>query len=61
MNNNNLDMASLMQILSKMDKSQLEEGIAKANKILKSNNKNDVLNMLNNNSDYKNINNNNNN
>ena len=31
---NNLDMNSLMNMLSKMDKKQLEEGLAKANKIL---------------------------
>ena len=44
---NNLDMASLMQILSKMDKSQIEEGLAKANKILQSQNKNDIINEIN--------------
>ena len=27
----NLNMANLMQMLSKMDKNQLEEGLAKAN------------------------------
>ena len=44
---NNLDMASLMQMLSKMDKKELEAGIAKANQILQSKNKNDVINELN--------------
>ena len=44
---NNLDMASLMQMLSKMDKKDLEAGIAKANKILQSKDKNTVLNELN--------------
>lgn len=44
---NNLDMASLMQMLSKMDKKDLEAGIAKANKILQSNDKNQVINELN--------------
>lgn len=46
-NINNLDMASLMQMLSKMDKKDLEAGIAKANQILQSKNKNDVINNLN--------------
>ena len=40
---NNIDMASLMQILSKMDKRQLEAGIAKANQILQSKNKDDIF------------------
>ena len=44
---NNLNMASLMQMLSKMDKKDLEAGIAKANQILLYKNKNDVINELN--------------
>ena len=44
---NNLNMASLMQMLSKMDKKDLEAGIAKANQILQSKNKNQVINELN--------------
>ncbi len=47
-NNNNLDMAKLMSMLSKMDKKDLEAGIAKANQILKSNNKEDILKQINN-------------
>ena len=48
MNNmNNVDMASLMQMLSKLDKKDLEAGIAKANQILQSKNKNDVLKEIN--------------
>ena len=49
MNNNmsNLDMASLMQMLSKMDKSQIEAGIAQANQILQSKNKNEILKEIN--------------
>ena len=47
MNNNNLDMAKLMSMLSKMDKKELEEGIAKANQFLKSNNKEDILKQIN--------------
>ena len=46
MNNNNLDMASLMAMLSKMDKRELEEGLAKANQILQ--NKDEILKNLNN-------------
>lgn len=42
-NMNNLDMASLMQILSKMDKKDLEAGIARANQILQSKNKDEVM------------------
>lgn len=49
MNNNNLDMASLMAMLSKMDKKQLEDGLAKANQILQSKNKDEILKNLNNN------------
>ena len=37
LNNNNIDMAKLMQMLSNMDKKDLEAGIAKANEILKNN------------------------
>lgn len=48
MNNNNLDMASLMSMLSKMDKNQLEEGLKKANQILQNNNKNEIIKNLNN-------------
>lgn len=45
--NNNVDMSKLLEALSKMDKKELEAGIAKANQILKSNNQNDILNKLN--------------
>ncbi len=44
---NNLDMAHLMQILSKMDKNQLEAGLAKANQILQSKNKEDIFKEIN--------------
>ena len=37
MNNNNIDISEMLNMLSKMDKSQLEEGIKKANQILQSN------------------------
>lgn len=46
-NMNNLDMAQLMQMLSKMDKRDLEAGIAKANKILQSKSKEDILKEMN--------------
>ncbi len=45
--NNNMDMSKLLEALSKMDKRELEAGIAKANQILKSKNKNDILNEFN--------------
>ena len=46
-NMNNLNMASLMQMLSKMDKKDLEAGIAKANMILQSKNKDEIMNEIN--------------
>lgn len=46
-NNNNLDMAKLMSILSKMDKKDLEAGLAKASKILQNNNKEEILKEIN--------------
>lgn len=46
-NNNKIDMAALMQILSKMDKSELEARIMQANKILQSKDKNEVLKEIN--------------
>lgn len=44
---NNLDIARLMQMLSKMDKNQLEAGLAKANQILQTKNKEEILNDIN--------------
>ena len=41
--NNNVDVSKLLDALSKMDKSELEAGIAKANQILQSKNKNDIF------------------
>lgn len=43
MNTNNFDMAKMMSMLSKMDKKDLEAGIAKANKILQSKSKDEIL------------------
>ena len=44
---NNVNMARLMQMLSNMDKSQLEAGLAKANQILQSKNKEEILREIN--------------
>lgn len=41
--NNNIDMTKLLQLLSKMDKKELETGIAKANQILQTKSKDDIL------------------
>ena len=49
MNNNNFDMAKMMAILSKMDKKDLEEGLAKANQILQTKSKDEILREINNN------------
>ncbi len=43
---NNFDMANLLKILSKMDKKDLEQGMAKANEILKSKSKDEILNDI---------------
>ena len=45
-----MDIAQLMQMLSKMDKSQLEAGLAKANQILQTKNKEDIMREINKNS-----------
>ena len=45
--NNNVDITKLLETLSKMDKNQLEAGIAKANKILQNKDNNNILNQLN--------------
>lgn len=42
----NSDMNKLVDMLSKMDPKELENGIARANEILKSGNKNDILNKI---------------
>ena len=43
---NNTDMSKLMDMLSKMDPKELEKGMAKANEILKNNDKNEILNKI---------------
>lgn len=47
MNNNNFDIAKMMSILSKMDKKDLEAGIAKANQILQTKSKDEILKEIN--------------
>lgn len=44
---NNIDMSKIMGILSNLDKKDLEAGITKANEILKSKNKEDIMNEIN--------------
>ena len=44
---NNADMEKIMAMLSKMDKKDLEAGIAKANQVLQNTNKEDLLNQIN--------------
>lgn len=39
-NNNNIDMTKLMQMLSKMDKNQLENGLKQVQQMLNSQDKN---------------------
>ena len=45
--NNRMNMNLLLQMLSKMNKKDLEKGIEQASKILQSENKEDLLNQLN--------------
>lgn len=42
-----MNMAQLMQMLSKMDKKQLEEGLAQANKILQTKSKDEIMKEIN--------------
>lgn len=37
-NNNNMDMSKLMQMLSKMDKNQLQKGLEQVQKMINNNN-----------------------
>ena len=46
MNNNNFDMAKLMNMLSKMDKKDLEAGLAKVNQILGSKDADKIINEI---------------
>ncbi|CDA16353.1 unknown [Clostridium sp. CAG:571] len=42
-NNQNIDISKLMNILSKMDKKQLEEGLSKVSQVLNSKDKNKII------------------
>lgn len=42
-NNNNFDISQMMNMLSKMDKKELEAGITKANQILQTKSKDEIL------------------
>ncbi len=46
MNNNNIDMNKLMEMLSKMDKKDLEKGLEKASKVLGVKNTDDIMKNL---------------
>lgn len=43
MNNNNFDMSKIIAMMSKMDKKDLEAGIAKANQILQTKSKDEIM------------------
>ncbi len=43
----NIDMNKLMSMLSKMDKKELEKGLAQASEILKTKNKEDIIKEIN--------------
>ena len=45
-NSNNIDIAKLMNMLSKMDKKQLEEGLTKVSAILNSKDKDKIINEI---------------
>lgn len=46
MNNKNMDMASLMTMLSKMDKKDLEQGLSKVSNMLKSKDAEQIINEI---------------
>ena len=48
-NSNNIDISKLMNMLSKMDKKELEQGLAKAYQVLNSKDKNQIINDITNN------------
>ena len=45
-NSNNFDMKALMNMLSKVDKKDLQASIQKANEIMNSNNRDEIINEL---------------
>lgn len=50
---NNINMNMLLNMLSKMDKKDLEKGIEEANKVLNSKNRDEIINQLKNNNSNK--------
>lgn len=48
MNNdsNNIDISKLMDMISKMDKKQLEDGLTKVSQVLNSKDKNKIINEI---------------
>lgn len=50
-NSNNMDMAQLMNLLSKMDKKELESNLNKVSQILKSKDANSIINEIKKNTD----------
>lgn len=46
MNNSNFNMKDIMNMLSKVDKKDLENSIKKANEIMNSNNKDEIINEI---------------
>ncbi len=44
---NNMDMGKLMEMLSKMDKKQLEQGLAKVNQMLSVEDKDKIMKAIN--------------
>ena len=49
---NNLDMNTLMSMLSKMDKKDIEKGLSQASKILNSKDKDSIINEIKKNNQY---------
>lgn len=47
MNNNNIDMGKLMNMLSKMDKKDIERGMAQVSQMLNSKDKEEIMKKLN--------------
>lgn len=45
-NNNNIDMSKLMNILSQMNKQDLEKGVSQLNNILSTNDGKNIVNQL---------------
>ena len=43
---NNMDMGKLMEMLSKMDKKQLEQGLSKVSQMLSTEDRNKIINEL---------------